>query len=386
MPTDADFLRAIIADPDADAPRLAYADWLDECGDAGRAEFIRVQCALAALPEDERELHQLTEREKALESAHRDAWLRPFFELLDPDAVSASKGWWPWSRQRPAEILRKAEFQRGLVDFLDVDTAAFLKHADELVRMTPLRGLALHPLTLTNPAICWSPLVQCPALAALVDLKIGTHRVREDEMREFVEGQNLEKLQWLALSSPGFEHVAVRVLTGSSLLSRLRGLDLVVADASDHEACADLLLREPECKNLESLALAGMSDIDEATLQQAVRTPPFNRLERLTLVECPIGDIDASDFLDWLPPTLTRLHANSVGLGDRAAASLTLTPRLRQLRRLDLSGNKITDLGAMALADSPNLLASTRVDLRGNPISRRVQNAIRIRMGHHVQV
>lgn len=37
------FLRAICENPDDDAPRLIYADWLDENGDADRAEFIRLQ-------------------------------------------------------------------------------------------------------------------------------------------------------------------------------------------------------------------------------------------------------------------------------------------------------------------------------------------------------
>ena len=48
---------AIIADPDDDPARLAYADWLDEnnrsvpspaAGASARAEFIRVQSRLAA--------------------------------------------------------------------------------------------------------------------------------------------------------------------------------------------------------------------------------------------------------------------------------------------------------------------------------------------------
>src|SRR5262245_14682321 len=46
------FLRAVYADPDDDAPRLALADWLDEHGDRldrARAEFIRVQIELARL-------------------------------------------------------------------------------------------------------------------------------------------------------------------------------------------------------------------------------------------------------------------------------------------------------------------------------------------------
>src|SRR5262245_38374918 len=45
--TDRDALwRAIIEDPDDDAPRLVFADWLDEHGDSEQAEYIRVHCAL----------------------------------------------------------------------------------------------------------------------------------------------------------------------------------------------------------------------------------------------------------------------------------------------------------------------------------------------------
>jgi len=40
---EADFLRAICLHPDDDAPRLIFADWLDENGQPERAEFIRSQ-------------------------------------------------------------------------------------------------------------------------------------------------------------------------------------------------------------------------------------------------------------------------------------------------------------------------------------------------------
>lgn len=40
-------LRAVCESPDDDTPRLVFADWLDEHGDPERAEFIRVQIALA---------------------------------------------------------------------------------------------------------------------------------------------------------------------------------------------------------------------------------------------------------------------------------------------------------------------------------------------------
>jgi uncharacterized protein (TIGR02996 family) len=42
------FLRAITAAPHDDAPRLVYADWLDETGHADRAEFLRLTCRTGA--------------------------------------------------------------------------------------------------------------------------------------------------------------------------------------------------------------------------------------------------------------------------------------------------------------------------------------------------
>ena len=89
--TDGDALfAAVLAEPDEDTPRLAYADWLDENGDPARAEFIRVQVALANTSEDDPGRDALAERERQLLSAHRATWaeallasprLRPGFEL-----------------------------------------------------------------------------------------------------------------------------------------------------------------------------------------------------------------------------------------------------------------------------------------------------------------
>src|SRR5262249_36789673 len=55
MALDDAFLEDIVAHPEDDAPRLIYADWLDEQDapeDRARAEFIRVQCALARTEEE----------------------------------------------------------------------------------------------------------------------------------------------------------------------------------------------------------------------------------------------------------------------------------------------------------------------------------------------
>jgi uncharacterized protein (TIGR02996 family) len=44
-------LRAILERPDDDNVRMVYADWLDDHGEAERAEFIRLQITLAGLDE-----------------------------------------------------------------------------------------------------------------------------------------------------------------------------------------------------------------------------------------------------------------------------------------------------------------------------------------------
>ena len=45
------FLRAICQSPDDDAPRLVFADWIEENGDPDRAEFIRRHVRLAREPD-----------------------------------------------------------------------------------------------------------------------------------------------------------------------------------------------------------------------------------------------------------------------------------------------------------------------------------------------
>jgi uncharacterized protein (TIGR02996 family) len=83
MPTDEQraLWTAIRAHPDDDTPRLVYADWLQENGDEPRAEFIRVQCALAKLPRDRRKHRKervlLEPRDEVLLSANRERWMAP---------------------------------------------------------------------------------------------------------------------------------------------------------------------------------------------------------------------------------------------------------------------------------------------------------------------
>src|ERR1700754_5023358 len=76
---DEAFLRAISAAPDDDAPRLVYADWLDERGDT-RAEFIRLQVRLRGLSPSDPALADLAARVRELRAGSPPYWLA----RLDP--------------------------------------------------------------------------------------------------------------------------------------------------------------------------------------------------------------------------------------------------------------------------------------------------------------
>src|SRR5436305_1841628 len=71
------FLQAILADPDDLAPRLMYADWLEEQGNP-YGEFIRVQCALAGNHIDDLQRARYASREQELLTRHEAEWAAPF--------------------------------------------------------------------------------------------------------------------------------------------------------------------------------------------------------------------------------------------------------------------------------------------------------------------
>lgn len=69
------FLRAIKENPEDDAPRLIFADWLEKRGDP-RGEFIRLQCALARMDKHGPRRADLARREEELLQQHKKVWLR----------------------------------------------------------------------------------------------------------------------------------------------------------------------------------------------------------------------------------------------------------------------------------------------------------------------
>lgn len=73
------FLQAILEAPADPAPRLVYADWLEEQGDAtslAQAEYLRVECALDAPPAKDPARRKFSARLRHLQAAVGDDWWR----------------------------------------------------------------------------------------------------------------------------------------------------------------------------------------------------------------------------------------------------------------------------------------------------------------------
>jgi uncharacterized protein (TIGR02996 family) len=124
-----DFLRAVLAAPDDDSPRLAYADWLDEHCEPDRAAFIRVQCRLARLGHKPAgcenagcPCRELAGRERELIELDRA------LGLTDPGRLAPDAG---------------LRFRRGFLEALTVTEFGWQKGMAMVCREHPLRELTL---------------------------------------------------------------------------------------------------------------------------------------------------------------------------------------------------------------------------------------------------
>lgn len=112
------FLRAIIENPDDLAPRLIYADWLDEHGDADQAEFIRFQCARGM------EADALPRETELLDRRWRE-WSQPILSLI------------------PHLARNGISFQHGFPFRLTFRSAGDLEHLPAIMNVAPIREMDL---------------------------------------------------------------------------------------------------------------------------------------------------------------------------------------------------------------------------------------------------
>jgi hypothetical protein len=199
-------LEQVLAAPDDEAPRAAYAVAVRR-SDPDRAKLINVQLRIArALTTDQDRAH-LTAGD--LISAHGRRWAEPVHDLVE--------GW---------------QFFRGFVEVVRLDAARFLSVAPQLYRRAPV----LH-LDLTGVRPVAAELFGSPLLARIKSLELSGIRSENDlgdpEALTLAASPYLGRLEWLDLSNNRIGTDGLEALAASTGLPRLGYLRF------DHNAVPD---------------------------------------------------------------------------------------------------------------------------------------------------
>jgi uncharacterized protein (TIGR02996 family) len=311
------FQRAIIADPADDLPRLVYADWLDENNDPARAEFIRVQCELAKLPEDDPRRSGLEDREHELLEEHEPAWL-------------GESGRW----------LRAWEFRRGFVGHITCGWSRLLRVGDTFFDAHPVTGWAVdnggdnRPLILRND---------------VAGLNLFNARVAGFRSLEFAAAN----WDW-----PGYYWLFAEVP-----FPRLESLDL--SRTPGLSSLARNLAGFPIRHLLRALAFGGRSganfnwaDAENETLDAAafVAAMADAPLENLAASDCGLTTDGLRKLLTApFAPRLTALDISDNPIAPDAWRAFRQADPGMRLKRLDVSGTPLAGIALEPMLGSPAL-------------------------------
>lgn len=337
------FLEAILSREHDDGPRLVYADYLEESGnpaDAARAELIRVQVALARLPDDDEQCPELAERQADLLTAHLGGWSAPL-----------------------AKFGVEVEFRRGIADSIAVDAGTFLNVAEQLFHATRVGNRSqIRRVRLIEPARVLPQLIGCRHLAEIEELVLCNGGLGNAGVSLLVQSPHLGTVRLLDLGFNGIDDTGVRTLARSSTLPRLQALYLPTWLNDTRRITWDGV-----CAIAESPFLAGLVELDlsgnavnDAGVRAIAKSGSLVRLQLLRLQQNLIGDggvaaLVRSDLLRRMLKRDPRLDLRDNAIGAAGVAALAASPDLQHAERLDLRRNYLGDRGATLLAISANI-------------------------------
>jgi uncharacterized protein (TIGR02996 family) len=384
MPTPTDealFLPAILARPADEGPRLIYADFLDESDDAAdraRADLIRVQCALARMPDDHPRREELIGQEAELLQQHLPEWSAPLRDLVIG-----------------------MEFRRGIADSVVVDTEQFLTRGERLLREWPIRRVRFHDATQSLARLSLCPLLseireldfsgndlgnggvnillRSPFLRDVERLDLSFNSLSDGAARLIARCPGLPYLIDLGLSGNGqLSSEGIKALADSPYLTGLRVLDISGNDVCD--AGVRSITTSQNLPHLHTFRVFS-NHIGDAGVAALVESPLVERMldhePRLDLRHNAITAVGAQSLINSRRLTkLSQLNLSGNYLEDAGLTTLALAEHLPRLRTLGLQQNQISDLGAVALTRSALMGQLRRIDLSGNRLTHKGSDAL----------
>jgi uncharacterized protein (TIGR02996 family) len=333
------FLQAVLAEPDDDAPRLIYADWLEERGDP-RGAFIRLQCALERIGPADPARPDLEDEAAALLYQHEEEWVAPLNGIASD-----------W------------RFRRGFIEEATVTGDEFLARGDNLFNAFPISRLRMRMNRGQVGAVASSP-----HLERLRTLDVSSCYLRDRGVQELLASRHLQRLTGLDLADNELEGPAIRRLVESPLMARITWLNLN-HNGSFGIRAARALTHSPAATALRFLGLSS-TNISSAGLRDLLASTFLTGLTCLQvghLMYRPAED-SVSDLIG--SPVLARLTALEIsGFAlDRRLPVLLRSPAFGRLSSLCLARSHLRDEGARILAESSHFSALTTLDLAGNQV------------------
>ncbi len=135
------FLRAVAESDADDAPRLVFADWLEEHGRGARAEFIRIQCELHRPEGVTARCGQTASRQDRLCKDPTCRWC--VLRRRERQLFRRHKAEWFAAYVAAAGPASLPVVRRGFVEGLGVPARQFLAHARAVFREQPVRYVRL---------------------------------------------------------------------------------------------------------------------------------------------------------------------------------------------------------------------------------------------------
>jgi uncharacterized protein (TIGR02996 family) len=297
-------LKAVCDNPDDDTPRLVFADWLQEHGDEDRAEFIRLQIELAALPEGKKK-QKAQAREKELLDAHRDEWTEPLEEF---------------EGSRTADYY---EFRRGFVEAIGSDGEIMVEEGERVFELAPIRELVL------ADEEEYGALAKCEWLLRLhtLDLK-GSGLSAHFDPAPLIRSKYLANLKSLCLAGEDdnghLDEVGLRALAGTRYLTKLERLDI------SHNWLFGADRTMPE------------QTVARKTLWRLGEKMPALRELNLSGIVMRCGELSAMTFQPWVSQ-LRVLDLSRNQLAEHGCRALCDSKQLVNLERLGLTRNERYD-------------------------------------------
>lgn len=342
MTTSRQYLEAIANDPDNDAPRLAYADWLTDRKDS-LGEFIRIQLQLGQMAPADPARAKLQRRERSLLGANRKKWV---------EALPA------WARSQHTEFYRG--FPRVWAKVGD-----WLKGGEKLAATFPVDNVKLAG----GDEGSIRKLASAPSLLAVRWLDVSYLPLAGIPGALLCASPHLKYLTRFYLWQTGLDPDGGRALADSPHLGSLR--KLILDETHIGPAGAAAVFQSRHLRSLVDLDIGSCRLQPDEALSRALADSPITpRLESLGLgtQSTGMGTAAGCALFQQPLPRLKSLHLNGNQLEDDAAQALG-SAELGPLETLDVSYNQITDAGVLAILGNKYLSLLTSLSVGLNPFS-----------------